>query len=265
MIAGVVPKNGQTALQVSKGIKGRAPDPYPGAARIIPSLLHVEMGLVAKVADMDREYAKESSNAAYFNSILQKLRSKSARHRRKIDKYRQQKVDEYNERNDTAKVARIDDHDHALHWHFNPENFEIICDICNDVFTTGMYHCPECDAPDDYDICEECMEQHGDLDEAATLHLRQKSISELDEIDAVIDKKIEEENEKYSQIEVIISAIQHDKDLLVGGPALKQYDEKLVEYEIIRNRYYKKFGRKTVQKVPEKMGGHYGAFILHCL
>ena len=129
VLNGIVAKRGETELQVSKGIKGKSADPYPGASRIIPPLLHVDMGLVARVADIDREYAQNSLNDTYFDSILNKLRSKSSRIRRKIDKYKQQKVDEYIDRIDIPKIGRIDDHDHALQWHPNPENFEIICDL----------------------------------------------------------------------------------------------------------------------------------------
>eukprot|EP01084_Bolivina_argentea_P048129 88696_1 len=48
-IDGSVKLRGLRPLQFSKGIKGVAPDPYPGCSRVIPPSVHIDMGITAKM------------------------------------------------------------------------------------------------------------------------------------------------------------------------------------------------------------------------
>ena len=61
-----VPKP-ESELQASRGISGIAPDPYPGASRITPPSLHIDMGIISKIYHQTTSYIKSLDD----NSVTQ--------------------------------------------------------------------------------------------------------------------------------------------------------------------------------------------------
>ena len=66
--------NGATALQISRGVAGRPPDPYPGSSRITPPLLHIDMGISTKLLAIHNEYVSDNLNCQQA-------------HKQKLDQY----------------------------------------------------------------------------------------------------------------------------------------------------------------------------------
>ena len=62
--------SGVSAIKYSKGVKGFAPEPYPAASRVVPALLHVQMGLMSRIAELDMDFMTNIASEEYFNSIL---------------------------------------------------------------------------------------------------------------------------------------------------------------------------------------------------
>ena len=52
----------QRPLQISKGVSGRQVDLYPGASRITPPSLHIDMGIMTKTLEIHKQYVHTLSS-----------------------------------------------------------------------------------------------------------------------------------------------------------------------------------------------------------
>ena len=55
--------------------------------------------------------------------------------------------------------GRFPTHEHILHWHPNKMHKVLECDNCDEDVFSDVYHCDICG---NYDICKECMRDHGE-------------------------------------------------------------------------------------------------------
>ena len=58
--------SGVSEIKYSRGVKGFAPEPYPAASRVVPAFLHIQMGLMTRIAELDMDFVKNIGSENYF-------------------------------------------------------------------------------------------------------------------------------------------------------------------------------------------------------